>query len=332
MNRVAIVVLNWNGLTDTKECLRAISKQSYMNYHIILIDNGSVEKNTSTFLNNVKEDYGDKVSIVRNKINYGFAGGVNIGIQRAIDGDFNYVALLNNDAFVDENWLYELVQAAVSQKSAITTGLLLHEDGKTIDSSGDWYSVWGLPFPRSRNTPTNDAPLSGSVFGASGGASLYRISLFSNIGLFDEKFFAYYEDVDISFRAQLAGKSVYYTRKAIAYHKRGATSSTISGFAVEQTMKNLPMLFVKNVPSGLFLTVGMKFFVAYYLIFIKALLGPNRFSALRGYVFSIIYTPRSIIKRFNIQHTKSTSSGHIKSIIWNDLPPDQIGLRRFFRK
>src|SRR6201999_312952 len=87
-----------------------------------------------------------------------------------------------------------------------------------------------------------------AVFVASGGASLYRIKMLQEIGLFDEDFFAYYEDVDLSFRAQLAGWKVAYAPRAVAYHQIGATSGHIKGFTTYQTIKNLPLLFYKNVP------------------------------------------------------------------------------------
>ena len=120
-----------------------------------------------------------------------------------------------------------------------------------------------MPFPRNRGERTISSPESDFVCGATGGASLYKTSLFKEIGLFDESFFAYYEDVDISFRAQLAGHKVYFTNKAIAYHKQGATSSKIPGFTVYQTFKNIPLLYTKNVPSGLLLPIGVRLLLLY---------------------------------------------------------------------
>ena len=91
--------------------------------------------------------------------------------------------------------------------------------------------MWGLAFPRDRDQPAEPVRQSGEVFAASGGASLFRTALFADIGLFDEEFFAYFEDVDLSFRARLAGHRVRYCADAVAYHDQGATSRTMSGFA-----------------------------------------------------------------------------------------------------
>lgn len=328
MDSVAIVVLNWNGMSDTFDCIASLSRQSYGNFTMILIDNGSIEHGTIHKLDELKAKYQDRLHIIRNKNNDGFAGGVNIGIRYALQHDFTYVALFNNDAIADPAWLSTLVTASKEHKSAITTGLLLHADGKTIDSTGDWYSIWGLPFPRSRNDIREDAPASGYVFGATGGASLYRSELFKKVGLFDESFFAYYEDVDISFRTQLAGHKVYYTNEAIAYHKQGASSSKISGFGTYQTFKNLPLLFWKNVPRELLWTIGIRFFIAYKLMFAKALLGSNRSSALRGWGKSIVLLVPTLIKRHKVQRQRSITDTQLKKMLRHDLPPDQTGLRK----
>ncbi|HRJ91244.1 MAG TPA: glycosyltransferase family 2 protein, partial [Candidatus Saccharibacteria bacterium] len=271
MNRAAVVILNWNGMEDTKKCLVSVAGQKNAEFQIVLVDNGSLEKGTAEFLKTSEEKYGQSIVVLRNPKNLGFAGGVNTGIRYALENDFEYVALVNNDATLEPNWLAELIQTSVENKAGIATGLLLHADGKTIDSTGDWYSLWGLPFPRGRNMPASSAAKSGEVFGASGGCSLYSCSMLRDIGLFDETFFAYYEDADISFRARLRGWNVYYTHKAVAFHKQGATSSKIPGFTVYQAFKNLPLLFIKNVPLGLLFKVGVRFWFAYVLMFGNAI-------------------------------------------------------------
>lgn len=327
MNRVAIVILNWNGINDTIECLDSLQKQTYKNFHIIVVDNGSTDDSK-----NQLDKYTEKnnnTSVIYNPKNLGFAGGANTGIKWAIDNSFDSVALFNNDATADKKWLESLVNGLnKTNNTGVCTGLLLHGDGKTIDSTGDWYTTWGLPFPRNRNDKSDQAPDSGFVFSASGGASLYKTSVLKEIGLFDEDFFAYYEDTDISFRAQLAGYRVYYTNQAIAYHKQGATSKKIPGFTVYQTFKNLPLLFIKNVPSGLLFSVGIRFKLAYWLMFFNAVKKGRGKYALKGLLESISLTPSKLSERRKIQSTKKVDSKYIKSILWPDLPPDQTGLRK----
>lgn len=330
MNRVAVVVLNWNGIEDTEECLSSLAKQSFRDFHIILVDNGSVEKNTEAKLESFTDRYGELVTIIRNPENQGFAGGVNTGIRWVFKANYDYVALLNNDATAANDWLEKLVESADKRGSGITTGLLLHSDGKTIDSTGDWCSVWGLPFPRNRNDPQDEAPDSQKVFSGSGGASLYSVKMMKEIGLFDETLFAYYEDTDVSFRAQLYDWEVYYTNQAIAYHKQGATSSKIPGFAVRQTFKNLPIFYIKNMPTSLLLSTGPRFTLAYVLMLGNAIKNGNTIPALTGWLQQIpLFWFHALPARHKIQRDKRVSDDYIRSLLWPDLPPDQTGLRKF---
>lgn len=333
MDSVLIVVLNWNGLDDTEACLASLANQTYKNFEIALVDNGSVQEHTGNRLTALKKLYGEKLHILRNQKNLGFAGGVNTGIQFGLTENFDYIALFNNDAAAEPNWLKRLVAAAQAQGSAITTGLLLHENGETIDSTGDWYTTWGLAFPRSRGALAATAPKAGIVFGGSGGATLYKSELFRKIGLFDETFFAYYEDVDISFRALLAGYTAYYEPSAVAYHKQGATSSKIPGFAVLQTMKNLPLLYIKNVPTGMLLKIGIRFWPAYLLIVGNALTHGNFKPAAKGYLLGVWYFwTDALPKRLKIQKKKTATNKAVSDILIHDLPPDQTGLRKLFRR
>jgi GT2 family glycosyltransferase len=329
MTRVAIVVLNWNGIADTINCLDSLFEQSYEDFSIIVVDNGSVDNSLSQ-LRSIEEKHAGKLTVIANEKNKGFAGGVNTGISYALKNNFDAVALFNNDAVADKQWLGSLVEPLeANEHIGIATGLLLHEDGKTIDSTGDYYSIWGMPFPRARGLQTIEAPESGYVFGASGGASLYRIGLFKDIGLFDDNFFAYYEDVDVSFRAQLAGYKVAYTDKAKAFHKQGATSSKIPGFAVYQTFKNIPLLYAKNVPLSLLLPIGIRLFALYWLIFLNAVRKGAGWYAFKGWAASVWYFwTSSLWQRFSIQHRKEVSTRYISSLIWHDLPPEQTGLRK----
>lgn len=328
MTSVLIVVLNWNGIDDTEACVESLLTQTYENYKILIVDNASID-NSSERLKKLAAAHQEKISVLWNSKNLGFAGGVNTGIKYAIKHGFEAVALFNNDAIADTNWLKNL-EKNLSNDVSVVTGLLLHADGKTIDSTGDFYSSWGIGFPRNRNTKASEAPESGFVFSASGGASLYKTALFKEIGLFDDKFFAYYEDTDISFRAQLAGHAIYYEKSAVAYHKQGATSSKIPGFTVYQTFKNLPLLFWKNIPTALLIKVGSRFLLLYVLIFANAVKKGSGWPAFKGVLASIWhFWTTALWKRIKIQRNKKVSARHIWSLLYHDLPPEQTGMRKF---
>lgn len=329
MSSVAVVVINYKGITDTIECIESLVKQSFEDFTIVAVENGSNDGSVKKF-RELEKKYEDKLVTLYNDKNLGFDGGANTGIHWALSNNCDYVALLNNDAVADKDWVKNLVAAAKKHKSGLTTGLLLMTDGKTIDSTGDWFTEWGLGFPRNRGDKASDAPEGGFVFGASGGATLFSVPMLRKIGLFDEDFFAYYEDNDISFRAQLAGWKVYYEPSAIAYHKLGQTSNRLrSGFATYQTFKNLPLVFIKNVPFSLLFPIGIRFCTAYWLMVGHAIVRGRGGPALHGVIMASLLYAKKLPARWHIQRNKKVSSAYIKSILWDDLPPDQTGLRKF---
>jgi GT2 family glycosyltransferase len=328
MNRVAVIILNYKGIEDTSDCLASLQAQTYQDFTTVVIENGSHDGSAEA-LKILASHYKSEIHVIYNDENLGFTGGVNTGLRWAIEQGFDCAALFNNDAVADKNWLKELVKAHDQEGSGITTGLLLHQDGATIDSTGDWYSIWGLPFPRGRDTKTTTAPKAGYVFSGSGGASLYSIKMLKQIGLFDETFFAYYEDVDVAFRAQLAGWKVFYTSKAIAYHKQGATSDKMPGFATYQTFKNLPLLYIKNTPAGLLLPIGVRFWFAYIIMLGHAIKRGSGLAALSGCLKGMaLFWMHALPSRHRIQSTRNVSTAYIADLLWPDLPPNQTGLRR----
>ena len=294
MNRVAIVVLNYKGIQDTIECVASLLNQTYKSYTIVIVENGSNDGSAEK-LKELQKKHKDFIHVLYNEKNLGFDGGVNTGIRWGLEHAYDYIALFNNDATADKNWVTHLVASAIDQGSGLTTGLLLLADGKKIDSTGDWFSKWGLSFPRNRGDSTKKAPAAEYVFGATAGATLYSAAMLREIGIFDEDFFAYYEDADISFRAQLFGWTVYYEPKAVAYHKLSQTSKRMkSGFMIYQTFKNMPLVIVKNVPLGLLPSVGLRFYTAYWLMVGHAVARGNGIPALKGVIASLFLTIKKL--------------------------------------
>ncbi len=330
MNRLAIIVLNWNGADDALNCVESLQQQT-LRPEIIIVDNNSSDDSVERFEDHVKSQKKDAPILIKNSQNLGFAGGINTGLVYAKEHNFEYIGVLNPDAIADKHWLKSLYTELTSHPSAgIATGLLLRRDGNTIDTSGDFYTTWGLPGPRNRDEPTVNAPNQpGEIFGATGGGALYRTAMLNDIGLFDEDFFMYYEDVDLSFRAQLAGWKVRYTPKAIAYHKVGASSQKVPGLAVFNTFKNLPLVLIKNVPGRLFWTIGARFFLTYWLIFASAIRHGNGCPAFRGIFASLIRQPRAWVHRVKIQRNRKVSIKYIRSIIHDGPLSNQTGLLKF---
>lgn len=327
MSNVAIVVPNWNGVDDLGNCLDSLLAQTYK-AHIIVVDNGSVDGSLDLLRKYTS------VEVIERDKNYGYTGGVNPGFKRAIELGLDYVAPFNNDAIADKNWLKQLVGSLDNNPNVgVVTSKILNQDGSEIDSTGDYYTIWGLPYPRGRGEIDVDKyDDQKEIFAASGGASLYRVEMLKQIGLLDQAFFAYYEDVDLSFRAQLAGWRIYFEPKAIVYHQIGATSGKIKGFATYQTVKNLPWLFWKNVPGTYLWRVFPRLFVVYNSFYLRAITRGQFVPATKGMVVSIVRFPIVLVQRFKIQHNRKVPAKYIWDNMVHDLPPNARALRKLFRK
>lgn len=318
--KIAIVVLNYKGLHDTKKCVGSLLEQTCKDFEIYLIDNGSGDESVEE-LKKLKDD---RLHLHLEEKNTGFTGGVNIGIKWAINNNFDAVALLNNDAVANSDWLENLVKPLENKEVSAVTSLMLDKTGKFIDDVGDIYSTWGIPSLRAEGESKESAPESGFVFGGTGGATIYRTEVFEDIGFFDEDFFAYNEDVDIDWRMQLAGYKIWYEKSAIVLHEHSATSSKIPGFTINQVFKNLPQVFWKNVPFPMIIPMFFKFHLVYTaFIFYQIPKGGLKY-ALKGVGQSIILWPKSLQKRRIIQKNKRVDNKYIKSILYHGLPMKQV--------
>jgi GT2 family glycosyltransferase len=331
MNRLVIGIVVWNNADDAIRCAESLLHQLDKKFTILFVNNSSTDESVEGTLQDYINNKSTKQLVyIETNSNRGTAGGFNAILSWAREHEYTYAGTLNADATAKTDWVLALIEELEKFNCVIATGQLIHMSTNTVDTTGELYTVWGLPGPRLRDELTSKAPQkAGEVFGATGGGFIAKTSLFDDIGLFDEAFFMYYEDVDMSFRAQLAGHKIRYTPKAIAYHKRGASSDTVPGLATYNTFKNLPLLFWKNVPLGLFPTIAPRFFVAYHLILGNAIVRGKGIPALKGWAISLILLPRSLVLRQKIQSSKKVSTSYIKSIILHDIPPDQTGLRKF---
>jgi GT2 family glycosyltransferase len=327
-NSVFVVIPNWNGANELPQAIDSVLRQTYDNLKLVIVDNGSTDESRAIIKRYQKQD--SRIESIYLDKNYGYTGGMNPGLERAIQADASYVAALNNDAVADKDWLRQLVEFLETHPDyGFAACNLQHQDGKTFDSTGDQYSIWGLPYPRGRNEPVGHTyDTHTDIFGASGGASLFRVATLRQVGLFDQDFFAYYEDIDLSFRAQLAGWKVGFVSKAKVYHTQGVTSAKMKDFSVYQSFKNFPMVVIKNVPKGLLHVVVPRFLLSYGAFFISAVRRGKLWPALKGMGTALRLVPKKLGARQHIQATRKVSVAYISSMLLHDLPPDQTKLRK----
>jgi hypothetical protein len=314
--KVYLVVLNWNGKDFVEECLDSLLEQSYP-VEIVVVDNGSVDGSVEL----IEQKY-PKIQLIKESYNHGFAGGVNIGIKYAMKQGADTIGLINNDAVAEKDWVKHLVSAMKDEKSAgIITSKLMRMDKIHIDSTGDFYTVWGMPFPRGRNKKAEDNFKKREfIFGASGGASLYRVKMLEEIGLFDEAFFAYFEDVDISFRAQLAGWKVLYEPNAVAYHHISATSSKLGSFSRYHTIKNFHLLYLKNMPGILYWKYLPLFLLHDIRLGISSFIRLGGAAYIKGVFKAVILLPRTLKSRRQVQRSRVVPISYIDSILTHSRP------------
>jgi GT2 family glycosyltransferase len=244
---ISVVILNFNGKRYLEKSLSALESQTYRDFEVIVVDNASSDGSVDYL-----EAHFPEVRIVENEKNLGFAGGTNSGIRLA-KGE--YILTLNNDTQVDRRFLECLVEAMQSDKCVGTCApKMLLPDGR-INSAGVCLSRSGAAWDRGMFEPDcGQYDHQQEIFGACAGAALYRKEMLDEIGLFDEDFFLYMEDVDLAFRAKLAGWKCIYIPEAVVYHHHGGTAGFGSDLAVYYGNRNVIWYAVKGFPTGLLLT------------------------------------------------------------------------------
>ena len=320
-----MVVPNWNGRHLLPECLEALAAQT-MPALVVVVDNGSGDGSAEL----VRSQHPD-VMLIELERNHGFAGGVNRGIQAAVAGGAEFVALLNNDARADESWLERLVSAMRAHDDVgIVTSKVYQGDGRHFDAAGSYYSVWGLPVPRGREElDVGQYDSQEYVFSGIGGASLYRARMLSQIGLFDEDFFIYFEDDDLGFRAQLAGWKALYEPRSVAYHRLSATMSKQPRLSRHHIIKNCFFVFHKDMPMPLYLRYLPRFAVGFLMV-VGITAKQGHYGAIASAVRQILASaPALRAKRKLVQRSRVVSIQYLDSMLSRRLVP---GHRRPFRR
>jgi GT2 family glycosyltransferase len=245
MSRVSAVVLNYDGRAHLQRLLPSLARQTYSELHVAVVDNGSRDDSVRWLQANWPQ-----VEIVALEANVGVTPALNICLRAGRD---EFVLLLNNDIELDPQCVATLVATLERHPGAAAAApkLLDMARNDVIDGAGDTYSWAGRANRRGHGMLDHgqfDEPA--EVFGACGGAALYRRSAIEAIGPFDERFFAMYEDVDWSFRAQLRGWSCCYEPAALAYHAGSATVGALSEFSLYHNWRNALWVIAKNYPAG----------------------------------------------------------------------------------
>lgn len=245
---VAVVVLNWNGLADTRDCIRSLLAQVWTARELWIVDNASANAEADA----LDREFGTAIRLVRSATNLGFAAGCNLAIERVLaEGKAEYVALLNNDAVVEPGWLAALVAALQADPgaAAATSRMVFFSEPDKIENTGIVVLSNGDAVPRGRGQAASAWTEADAVLGACGGAALWRSSALRTIGLFRADFFANFEDVDLALRARALGYGCRYVPGAIARHKLSVSIKKARDDAFDaRSLRNLTWAYFVNMP------------------------------------------------------------------------------------
>ena len=240
---VSVIIPNFNGIAFLDSVLGSLEGQTLKNFEVILVDNGSADGSCSF----VSANY-PWVHIIELPDNFGFCRAVNEGIKAA---KAPYVLLLNNDTEVKEDFVEQMLLAIRRHKNAFSCAarMVQYHDRDKLDDAGNYYSALGWAYARGKGKDIHSFEKEGRIFASCAGAAIYRKKVFEKIGYFDEEHFAYLEDIDVGYRARIAGYDNIYCPAALVWHVGSGTSgSKYNSFKVKLAARNNVYLNYKNMP------------------------------------------------------------------------------------
>lgn len=268
--RTTVVIPNYNGMNYIENCLDSLFRGSRIPA-VIVVDNGSSDGSCEL----VRDKY-PQVKLIALRENTGFCHAVNVGIEET---ETEFVFLLNNDTSIEENCVEELEKVMENSHSFFSAGakMINMKFPEKIDDAGDFYCAFGWAFARGKDKPAGNYQKGGRIFAACAGAALYRTSLLKEAGMFDEEHFAYLEDIDIGYRANIMGYRNMFVPEAVVYHAGSCVSgSRHNAFKVDLSSRNSIYLVYKNMPF-LQILINLPFLLAgffiKYLFFLKKGMG-----------------------------------------------------------
>lgn len=308
---ISVIIPNWNGVKHLPTCLDALLSQSYPDLEVMVVDNASSDESVDL----IRERY-PQVVLLELEENLGLTGAINRAVEQARG---KIIAPLNNDTQVAPDWAEALVKALQDHSDAglAASKMLLFDKRDTLHSAGDDYGIDGIPINRGvweKDQGQFDRDV--YIWGGCGGAVAYRRDMLDDIGLFDEDLFMYCEDVDLNWRAQLAGYKCVFAPRAVVYHHLSATGGGVT--ASYYTGRNTLWVLAKNYPGDLlrshwWAVVRAQLGIGWDAL--QAWRGEAARARLRGQLAGVLGIPCQIKKRRAIQAGRRVSSQDIERLM-----------------
>lgn len=309
--KFSVVIPNWNGRRFLAACLTSLQQQTCGDIEIIVVDNASNDGSQAF----ISERF-PKVRLIALPENRGFTGACNIGMQAA-SGDV--IALLNNDTEVHVDWVHAILEGFCRDQAVgmIASKMLLFDKRDHFHTAGDTFGIDGSAGNRGaweRDVGQYDRP--DYVFGACGGAAAYRKSMLDDIGLLDDDFFFLLEDIDLAWRAQLAGYKALYVPSALVYHHLSASGGGVTASYYDG--RNSIWVLVKNMPGSLMRKYAVRILARQASLAwqaMRAWRGAEARARLRGTLRGLLTVGSALSKRRQIQRNKVAPDNYIDSIL-----------------
>lgn len=312
--KTLVVIVNFNGKEFLGRCLESLQCQIFQNFKTVVVDNFSCDGSVEGI-----EERFSGVEIIRLEKNAGFAAANNYAIKRA-EG-FQWVALLNPDAIAEPDWLSNLHMAAEKNSQYNFFGSHLKKQGSKdqLDGTGDVYHLCGLAWRRDHGAPEKQTSrLVEEIFSPCAAAAMYRRDIVLDVDGFDERFFCYFEDIDLSFRLRLLGHRCLYVPNAKVEHFGSAIAGRRSDFAVYHGHRNMVWAYVKNMPSRLFWRGLPQHILANLAALIWFSLTGQAGTIFKAKRDALLGLRKAIEQRKSIQKKIKVSSKNLKKVLATD--------------
>lgn len=310
--KASVIIPNLNGRELLPDCLSSLAKQTFKNFEIILVDNGSSDDSLKYVENNFHE-----IKIIRLNKNYGFARAINEGVKLSKS---EYVVFLNNDTKVKGNWLDNLIKCVKKHPDVISVNskILNFYNTKLIDGVGIIVNEVGQA--KSIGWQAHDSGQfnkSQYIFGATGGASLFKRKDFIKVGLFDQKYFMYSEEVDFAFRSQFLGYKSIYCPNAVAFHKHKATAKKFPQHIEYWQFRNMSQTIIRDFPTDILLKKWrwLKIILVHFNTIIYQFKNGFFWPPILTEIWLILHLSKLLLERNKIQLTKKVSDDYIDSFL-----------------
>jgi GT2 family glycosyltransferase len=304
--RVSVIIPNWNGGKWLDGCLQALESQDYCDFEVLVVDDASTDGSSD----HICEKF-PGVRLLQLKEHNGFAKAVNAGIS-ATSGE--YVILLNNDTLPSFSFIRSLVQAMDSSPDnmgSLAACMRCMDNPTLLDDTGDILTWYGHALKRGHDRPLVEFKEDSEVLSACAGAALYRRTFFNNVGIFDEKFVSYLEDLDIGIRGRLLGYKCMFVAKADVMHK-GHGSNLPKGNYVRLITRNRLMLICKNIPFPLLVKHFHRLLIGQVYFFIQY---RQPFDSIVGYLSFLGLVPHVLQERRRILASTVLSTQDIERLL-----------------